>query len=73
MKRASATLRRRPFWRVLLIGGMLPILGQCGLSDQQITAIFQSVITTGLNALVSQGIASALSQAANNANNNTTP
>lgn len=73
MKRASKMLRRRPFWRVLLIGGMLPILGQCGLSDQQITTIFQSVITTGLNALVSQGIASALSQAANSANDNSTP
>ena len=68
MKRAHSIRRRRPVWRVLLIGSMLPILGQCGLSDQQITTIFQSVITTGLNALVSQGIASALSQAANNSN-----
>lgn len=66
MKRVHPTRRRRPLWRVVLIGGMLPLLGQCGLSDQQITAIFQSVITTGLNALVSQGIASALSQAADN-------
>lgn len=71
MKRANV-LRRRPLLRVVLLGATLPLLGQCGLSDQQITTIFQSVITTGLNALVSQGIASALSQAANN-NSNTTP
>lgn len=45
------------FWRVrylsltLTSGGLLA-LGGCGLSDQQLTTIWQSVIQSGLNALV---------------------
>lgn len=40
--------------RVWLSGGSLLALGGCGLSDAQLASIFQSAVTTGLNALVTQ-------------------
>jgi len=40
--------------RVYIPGGSLFLLGGCGLSDQQLTSIAQSVITTGLTTFVSQ-------------------
>lgn len=39
--------------RVLAAGSTLWLLGGCPLTDQQITSITQSAISTGLNALVS--------------------
>lgn len=42
--------------RLLLLaaaGGSLGQFNSCGLSDQQLSAIVQSVLTTGLSALVS--------------------
>ena len=56
------TMKRRIFskrlWRVWLSGGSLLALGGCGLSDTQLASIFQSAVTTGLNALLSQIITS---------------
>jgi len=38
--------------RVCASGGSLLLLGSCGLSDQQLASIAQSVVTTGLSAFV---------------------
>lgn len=38
--------------RVLMPGSGLLVLGGCGLSDQQLTGILSSVITSGLTTLV---------------------
>lgn len=52
--------KRRDSVRKLLAvsasGGSLLLLGECGLSDQQLTSILTSTISTGLNTLVSQGL-----------------
>jgi hypothetical protein len=46
--------RFSPRWRRLLVSsGTLLALSGCPLTDQQITSIMQSAISTGLNALVS--------------------
>lgn len=42
--------------RVWAAGGTALLLGGCGLSDQQLTAIATSTISTGLNTLVSQAL-----------------
>jgi hypothetical protein len=42
--------------RVCVPGGSLLLLGQCGLSDQQLTSIAQSVITTSLSTFATQFI-----------------
>ncbi len=56
--------QRRVSWRRVLAtlsaGGSLFLLGECGLSDQQLTSIATSTISTGLNTLVSQGLAALL-------------
>lgn len=50
------------FWRhhrllgLCVPGGALLLFGGCGLSDQQLASIFQSVITTGLTTLVAQAV-----------------
>lgn len=54
-------------WRVWIPGGSLFLLGGCGLSDAQLTAILQSAIVTGLNALVSQVITTLVGAAAGTA------
>ena len=41
-------------WRVWIPGGSLFLLGGCGLSDAQVASIVQSLISTGVSALVSQ-------------------
>lgn len=38
--------------RILLAGGSLFLLGNCGLSDQQLQAVWQSVITSTLTSSV---------------------
>jgi hypothetical protein len=40
--------------RVCVPGGSLLLLGGCGLSDQQLVSILQTVITTGLSTFVQQ-------------------
>jgi hypothetical protein len=40
--------------RLCIPGGALLALGQCGLSDQQLTSILQSVVSTGLTTFVTQ-------------------
>lgn len=40
--------------RVCVPGGSLLLLGGCGLSDQQLVSITQTVITTGLSTFVQQ-------------------
>jgi hypothetical protein len=52
-----AWFARRQWIRTWAAGGSLFLLGQCGLSDQQLTSIAQSVISTGLNTIVSQILA----------------
>ncbi len=42
--------------RFLIPGGSLLVLGGCGLSDQQLTGILQSLISTGLNTVITQGL-----------------
>lgn len=53
----------RGLWRVWIPGGSLLLLGGCGLSDAQLVSILQSVVTTGLNAFVTQFIATLLGAA----------
>jgi hypothetical protein len=48
---------RRGWLRLAVPGGFVLLLGECGLSDQQLTSIAQTVITTGLNTIVSQTLA----------------
>lgn len=50
----------RRWKRLLAASGALLTLGGCPLTDQQITAIAQSVISTGLNTLVSNVLQSLL-------------
>jgi hypothetical protein len=38
--------------RLWAAGGVTLLLGGCGLSDQQLAGVFQSVLATGLNTLV---------------------
>jgi len=40
--------------RVCVPGGSLLLLGGCGLTDQQLVSIAQTVITTGLSTFVQQ-------------------
>ena len=56
--------RIRPIWTRLIVGcGSTLVLGGCGLSDQQIAQVWQSVITTALSSSVNVFV-SALGQAA---------
>ena len=44
--------------RVALPGGSLFLLGGCNyLSDQQLTSLFSSAVSTGLNTILAQAIA----------------
>jgi hypothetical protein len=45
-------LRNRRMIRIWLASGTLLAFSGCGLTDQQLTQIWQSVLTTGLSALV---------------------
>jgi len=47
-------LVHRRLVRVCVPGGSLLLLGGCGLTDQQLVSIAQSVITTGLSTFVQQ-------------------
>lgn len=60
-------LARVGWLRVWFAGGSLFLLGDCGLSDQQLTSVAQSAISTGLNTVVSS-LVSALVDAATAAN-----
>ncbi len=42
--------------RFMIPGGALLVLGGCGLSDQQLTGILESLVSTGLNTLITQGL-----------------
>lgn len=61
-------MKRRMFsrglWRVWVPGGSLFVLGGCGLSDAQLASMLQSVVTTGLNTLLAQLLATLLGSAA---------
>lgn len=61
MKRWFSVRRFATLW---LPGASLLALGDCALSDQQLTSIAQSAVTTGLNTLLSQLLASLLGGAA---------
>jgi len=57
MRRWTNRLR----YRLLALGsGTALLLGGCGLTDQQLAGIWQSVIIAGLNTLVGTAIRSAL-------------
>lgn len=43
---------RSRFYRVFVPASGLLAIGSCSLSDQQLTGIFSSVVTTGLSTLV---------------------
>jgi len=60
-------VRRSRWVRVWAACGSLLVLGECGLSDQQLAAIAESVITTGLNTIVTQLLATLISTAAGGA------
>lgn len=54
----------RCVWRVRfgllsLVAGVLPVLNGCWLSDQQLAAVWQSVLTSGINTVVTNIIAGA--------------
>ena len=49
--------------RLFIPGGSLLLLGECGFSDQQLSLIAQSAITTGLNTVVSQTLINLLDAA----------
>lgn len=42
--------------RLMAASAGVTVLGGCGLSDAQLTQILQTVISTGLNTLLSQAI-----------------
>jgi len=44
--------------RILIPAAGLFLLGQCGLSDQQLTTIAQSAVSVGLNTLITQALLS---------------
>jgi len=54
----------RRFATLWLPGGSLLALGDCALSDQQLTSIAQSVVSTSLNTIVTQILGSLLGGAA---------
>ena len=43
---------RARYYGLLLAAGGLYLLGGCGLNDQQLAQVWQSVITAGLNTIV---------------------
>ena len=51
-------------WRVWVPGSSLLLLGGCGLSDAQLSAILQSVIQTGLTTLITEAVSSLFACAA---------
>lgn len=51
-------------WRILMAGSVLLTFGGCGLSDTQLTSIVQSLISTGLNAVLAALLSGLLPQAA---------
>jgi hypothetical protein len=55
----KAWLWRVRFYGLTLASGSLFLLGGCGLSDQQLASIWQSVITAGLQTIVSNAITTA--------------
>ncbi len=52
------------YYALALTSGSLFFLNGCGLSDQQLTSIWQSVISAGLTTIVSNALQTALGQAA---------
>lgn len=51
-------------WRVWVPGSSVLLLGGCGLSDAQLSSIFQSVVQTGLTTLLTEAISSLFTCAA---------
>lgn len=51
-------LNRLGSWRVWVPGGSMLLLGGCGLSDQQLTSLVQSALSTGLNSVLAGAIQS---------------
>jgi hypothetical protein len=56
--------RRWRYYGLLLAASGLYALNGCGLSDQQLATIWQSVIQTGLNTIVSGALSQASTAAA---------
>jgi hypothetical protein len=52
-------LRLRYYGLTLAAGGLFT-LGGCGLTDQQLAQVWQAVITSGLNTIVSNVISAAV-------------
>lgn len=59
--------RRVRYLSLTLTAGGLLAFGGCGLSDQQLTSIWQSILQTGLNTVISNIITAALSAASTGA------
>lgn len=57
MRGLSIRLR---YYALTIAAGGLYFLGGCGLSDQQLASIWQSVITTGLSTLVTSAVSAAV-------------
>jgi hypothetical protein len=59
--------RRTRYYALVLASGSLFFLGSCGLSDQQLAQIWESVISAGLGTIVSNAIRIAGGQTATTA------
>ncbi|MCA9243126.1 MAG: hypothetical protein KDA32_04165 [Phycisphaerales bacterium] len=46
-------------FKIIIPAGCLFALGECGLTDQQLSSIVQSALSTGLNSLVTVALAGA--------------
>ncbi len=55
---------RARYYALAFSGGSLFLLGGCGLSDQQLASIWQSVLQTALTTIITNAIASAFSNGA---------
>jgi hypothetical protein len=54
--------RRLRVAALLVAAGPVYFLGGCGLTDQQLAQVWQSVITTGLNTIVSNALTGVVDQ-----------
>jgi hypothetical protein len=54
---------RMRYWALATAAGGLFLFSGCGLSDQQLTSVWQSVLTAGLNTLVSNALSGTITGA----------
>lgn len=59
----SVFFRRRSRWLLCVTAAICPVFSSC-LSDQQVTSIFESVISAGLSTIVTNAISAALTAGA---------